>query len=96
MCERTHARNHAYANKSRGTYVHDVRELSNPEKNPTKSDLKQFYPEKASFIRLIVIKQPEQVHKFNKILLKISLTQKQNKEQKQTSFLIFYMANLQS
>ena len=32
MCQRTHVQNHAYANKSRSTYVFDVRQLSNPAK----------------------------------------------------------------
>ena len=30
-CQRTHAQNHAYANKSRRAYVRDVRQLSNPD-----------------------------------------------------------------
>ena len=29
-CHRTHIQKHAYANKSRHTYVRDVRQLSNP------------------------------------------------------------------
>ena len=29
--QRIHVQNHAYANKSRHTYVRDVRQLSNPE-----------------------------------------------------------------
>ena len=28
-CQRKHVQNHAYANKSRRTYVHDVRQLPN-------------------------------------------------------------------
>ena len=30
-CQRTHLQNHRYANKSRRTYVRDVRQLSNPD-----------------------------------------------------------------